>query len=66
VAEVRHHALGDPRSEDDLAGADGLDRALDLLAACALEQVPARAGPHRGEHRLVVLHHRQHQHADVR
>ena len=34
--------------------------------AGALEQVAARAGAHRREHRLVVLEHGQHEHADVR
>ena len=46
--------------------ADGADRAQDLGLVGALEQVAARAGPHRGEDRVVVLEHRQHQHADVR
>ena len=40
-------------------------RAISALVG-ALEQVAARAGPHRGEHRLVVLEHGQHQHGRCR
>ena len=58
--------LRDRRPEHRLAAIDGLDRAHDLVGACALEQVAARAGAHRGEHRLVVLQHRQHEDSGVR
>jgi hypothetical protein len=34
-------------------------------ARIALQQVAARAGAHRGEDRVVVLEHRQHEHPDV-
>ena len=45
---------------------DRADGAHDLVLVGALEQVAARAGAHGGEDRVVVLEHRQHQHADVR
>ena len=64
--EVAHHPVGDPRAEDHLARADRLDGPDDLAAAGSLEQVAARPGAHGREDGVLVLHHREHQHADVR
>ena len=60
------HPPGDRRPEDRLALGDRGDRADDLGLVRALQQVPARTGAHRGEQRLILLGHRQHDDADVR
>src|SRR6185437_1125312 len=47
-------------------GAGALDGGADLLLVGALEQVTAGAGAQRGEDRVVVVEHGQHEHLDVR
>ena len=71
VARARHrevldHALRDVGPEDRLAAADRRDRAHDVVLIGALEQVALGAGAHGREDGVVVLEHRQHEHADVR
>ncbi len=64
--EEGQHPLGHPGPEDGLAPGDGGDPAEDLLLRRTLDQVAAGTGPHRGEHRVVVLVHGQDQHRDRR
>ena len=53
----------DPGREDRLTRRDRGDRPDDAVRRAPFEHVPDRPGPHRGEQRLVVVEHRQHQHA---
>ena len=48
--------------QDDVAGGGGPQRVLDPVRAGPLHQVAARAVAERGEDRLVVLGHREHDH----
>ena len=66
AAEVGRDPLGDAGAEDDLAGADRLDRAHDLGAPRPLEQIAPGTRPQRREDRVVVLQHGEHDDADVR
>jgi hypothetical protein len=52
---------GDPGAEDDVTCRDRLDGPDDLVPFGALDQVAASSGPHRGEQRLVVVEHGEHQ-----
>jgi hypothetical protein len=42
-----------------------MDGAHDLVLLSTLEHVSARARAHGGEHRVVVVEHREHQHRDA-
>ena len=64
--EERPQASRDRRAEDRLARRDGPDRPHELDPLGTLEQVAAGTGAHRGEHRLVVVVHRQHEDGHVR
>lgn len=64
--KVPHHALGDGCAKDHAASAHRLNRAQDLGFERALEQIAARAGAHRREHRVVVFEHGEHEDANVR
>jgi hypothetical protein len=44
-----------------VAGRDGPDRLQDVLLRGAFQQVPTGTGPHRGENRLVVVEHCEHE-----
>ena len=66
AGQVAEHPLRDRRTEDRLAIGHRRDRTYDVRTVGALDQVAARTRPHRREHRLVVLEHRQHQHAGRR
>ena len=64
--EVAQHPLGHAGGEDRLAGGHGADRPADLLLLGALDHVAAGAGAHGREHRVLVVEHRQDQHARPR
>ena len=58
--------MGDAGREDRLAGGHRADGPADLVLLGALDHVAAGARPHRREHGVLVVEHRQHQHRDVR
>jgi hypothetical protein len=64
--EPASQPAGERRSEHRLPGCRRADCGQDVGAVGALHEVPDRAGPDRGEHRVVVLEHGQHQHRDGR
>ena len=63
--EVGHQPPRDGRTEDRVARRHGPHRPDELGSLGALEQVAPRAGLDRGEDRVVVVGHRQHEHRDV-
>ena len=61
AGEVAEDPRGNARPEDRFPRRGGAQCPVDLGLLGALEQVAPRARAHRGEHRVVVLVHRQHQ-----
>jgi len=59
--EEGHDPPGHRGAEDDLTQARRADCLEQLVAIGAFEQVAARPGAHRGEDRIVVVQHREHQ-----
>ena len=64
AGEEVHDPPGHGRPVDGLATGHREDRAHDVVAVGTLEQVAVCTGPHGREHRLVVVVHREHHHAD--